>query len=126
MLHAYSLAFRVAFLSFLFSWLVSSTGNESEACRSINLKSVSRGGGTRAALFCPDSGGAFKCRPGGSRTLDVVRPVSLSNAFFFFIPHRKLKVGAASSPQSREKEGHVLDFTASLCCAVAVSLLQWK
>lgn len=33
---------------------------------------------------------------------------------------------AASSSQSREKEGHVVDFTASLCCAVAVSLLQWQ
>lgn len=35
-------------------------------------------------------------------------------------------MGAAFNSQSREKEGHTLDFTASLCCAVAVSLLQWK
>jgi len=56
MLHVYSLAFRVAFLPFLFSWLVSSTGNESEACRSIHLKSVSQGGETCAAFFLPRVG----------------------------------------------------------------------
>lgn len=62
--------------------------------------------------------GPLKCRPGGSRTLDMVRPVILSNVWlFFFFPHRKLKVGAASSLLSKEKEGHALYFTASLCCA---------
>lgn len=65
----------------------------------------------------------LKCRPGGSRTWDMVRSVSLLNAFFF--SHRKLKVGVASSSQRREKGGHALDFTASLCSAVAVPLLQW-
>lgn len=70
----------------------------------------------------------LKCRPGGSRTSDIVRTVSLRNACFC---HVKLKVGAAPSSQRRDKEGHAADFTASfsvlldatLCPALAVSLL---
>lgn len=74
----------------------------------------------------------LKCRPGRSRTLDIVRSVSLLNAFFFFffIFYLELKVGAPSSSQRRENEGHAADFTsfsvlldATLSSALAVSLL---
>lgn len=82
----------------------------------------------------------LKCRPGGSRTLDVVRSVGFLNEGFgvfrvfwgfFFSFHVELKMGAASNSQRREKEGHTAGFTASfsifldatLCSALAVCLL---
>lgn len=74
----------------------------------------------------------LKCRPSRSRTLDVVRPVCLLNAFFFFcfFSNMELKVGVSSILLPENAADFTVSFSvlpdATLCSALAVSLLWGK
>lgn len=66
----------------------------------------------------------LKCRPGGSRTLDMVRSVSLLNALFFFFLQEARSGSSIQLPQQREGRAciRLYSIVVLCCCCVPASV----
>lgn len=62
----------------------------------------------------------LKCSPGGSRTWDMVRSVSLLNAFYFFSLQEGQSGSSIQLPEKREGRAHIRFCSIGVFCCSCV------